>query len=65
MDKSRGLEFRKLDLHPHTHASRHTYTPEAIMRAALDGGMDAMAVTDHNTAACVSDNLKEAHPSGV
>jgi len=51
--------FKKIDLHIHTHfsacyidhmkpeAKRRT-TPEQILQAALDAGLDGMAVTDHN-----------------
>jgi len=51
--------FKKIDLHIHTHfsacyvdhikpeANRRT-RPEEILQAALDAGVDAIAVTDHN-----------------
>lgn len=49
-----GLRFRKLDLHTHTPASRcylrKDDTPEMIVQAALDKGLSAIAITDHNTA---------------
>lgn len=48
-----GLSFKKLDLHIHTPASKcfagHC-TPEDIVAAALTQGLDAIAITDHNTA---------------
>ncbi len=62
MAKSRGLQFRKIDLHAHTPASacyRHDHSPEEIVRTALEKGMDAIAVTDHNTGAWI-DVMKKA-----
>lgn len=50
-----GLHFYKLDLHVHTPASRcyldKKQTPEQIIQAALDMGLQGIAVTDHNNAA--------------
>jgi hypothetical protein len=52
-----GLQFRKLDLHTHTPASRcyryPKHTAAQIVAAALEQGLDAIAVTDHNTAAWI------------
>ena len=48
---SKGLRFRKVDLHVHTPASRcfeGEATADEIVRAVLDLGLDALAVTDHN-----------------
>lgn len=59
MAKAQGLRFRKLDLHVHTPASKcyqdDTHTPEDIVRAALEQGLDGIAITDHNTALWVDD----------
>ena len=57
MSQSTGLQYRKVDLHTHTPAS-HCYeypehTPGEIVQAALENGLDAIAVTDHNTAAWI------------
>jgi hypothetical protein len=47
--------FRAVDLHVHTpgsadvHGSYADATPDDIVRAALDAGLDAIAITDHNT----------------
>jgi hypothetical protein len=61
--------FKKIDLHLHTHfsacyvdhmkpeANRRT-RPEEIIQAALDAGLDGMAVTDHNGVEMV-DALRE------
>lgn len=62
MANPRGLRLRKIDLHTHTPASacyRHEHSPEEIVQAALAYGMDAIAVTDHNTAASI-DAMKAA-----
>lgn len=57
MAHTRGLQFRKLDLHVHTPASRcyefPDHTAEEIVQAALQKGLDGIAVTDHNTAAWI------------
>jgi ABC-type cobalamin/Fe3+-siderophores transport system ATPase subunit len=48
-----GLKYYKLDLHTHTPASKcylhKDHTPEQIVQAALDKGLSAIAITDHNT----------------
>lgn len=49
---STGLNWRKLDLHVHTGVSydfNGTATAEDIVNEALEKGLDAIAVTDHNT----------------
>jgi predicted metal-dependent phosphoesterase TrpH len=57
MSQPTGLQYRKVDLHMHTPAS-HCYeypehTPGEIVQAAIENGLDAIAVTDHNTAAWI------------
>jgi hypothetical protein len=63
MSKQRGLRFRKMDLHTHTPASQcyeyRDHTAERIVRTAMGKGLDAIAVTDHNTAAWI-DRMKAA-----
>lgn len=58
-----GLRFRKVDLHVHTPASRcfiePNVTPEMIVEQALAVGLEAIAITDHNSADWV-DRVKEA-----
>jgi len=67
---SYGLAFKKLDLHLHTPASScfddsASVTPEQLVAAALDVGLDGIAVTDHNSGAWV-DRVKEAaKPRGL
>jgi PHP family Zn ribbon phosphoesterase len=58
-----GLTFRKVDLHCHTPASKCFLNKEVsaadIVQAALNAGLDAIAITDHNTADWI-DRIKEA-----
>jgi predicted metal-dependent phosphoesterase TrpH len=41
----------KLDLHIHTTASDGAWSPEAVVRGAAKGGLDVIAVADHDTTA--------------
>lgn len=66
MDVTPGQKWRKLDLHLHTPAS-HDWaggetTPEEFVQAALDQGLEGIAITDHNTANWI-DQVKEAASS--
>jgi hypothetical protein len=58
-----GLVYRKIDLYIHTPASKcfddKSVSPEDIINKALSEGLDAIAITDHNTGKCV-DKIKEA-----
>jgi hypothetical protein len=58
-----GQRFRKCDLHTHTPASKcykyKDHTAAELVAAALDKGLDAIAVTDHNSGAWV-DEMKQA-----
>ena len=64
-----GLQFYKLDLHTHTPASRcylhKEQTAEQIVQAALDQGLAAIAVTDHNTAEWINQMKAAAQGSGL
>ncbi|NPV75170.1 MAG: PHP domain-containing protein, partial [Anaerolineae bacterium] len=64
-----GLQFYKLDLHTHTPASKcyldKTHTPEQIVKAALDQGLAAIAITDHNTAEWIDRMKAAAKDSGL
>ena len=59
-DKPSGLQYRKLDLHCHTTASDGSSKPAEVVRAALDRGLDAIAITDHNS----GDGIDEAVAAG-
>lgn len=58
-----GLRFRKLDLHVHTPASSDFHdksvTADQIVDRAIDAGLDAIAVTDHNSGEWI-DQVQEA-----
>ncbi len=60
---TKGLRFRKVDLHVHTPASRcfigDHVEEQDIVDQALKRGLAAIAITDHNTAAWV-DRVKSA-----
>ena len=61
---SSGLSFKKIDLHIQTPASicfkdKATCTPEKLVDAAIKKGLDAIAITDHNTGSWI-DKVKEA-----
>jgi len=43
--------FRHVDLHAHTTASDGSATPAELVKAALECGIDLLAVTDHDTVA--------------
>jgi predicted metal-dependent phosphoesterase TrpH len=38
-----------IDLHTHTNESDGTYTPAGLVQAAVEVGLDAIAITDHDT----------------
>lgn len=63
MTSTKGLQFKKIDLHVHTPASGDyqggSPTPAQIVQRALDHGLAAIAITDHQTAANV-DAVKAA-----
>jgi predicted metal-dependent phosphoesterase TrpH len=44
----------RLDLHIHSTASDGAWTPEAVVRAAARGGLDVIALADHDTTAGVA-----------
>jgi predicted metal-dependent phosphoesterase TrpH len=43
----------RLDLHLHTTASDGSWSPAAVVRGAAEGGLDVIAITDHDTTAAV------------
>lgn len=58
-----GLHWKKIDLHVHTPASKDysgpAITPSDFVGKVREAGLDAIAVTDHNSAGWI-DRLKEA-----
>lgn len=59
-----GLTYRKIDLHLHTPASHcfddKTVKPGDIVNKAVEEGLDAIAITDHNSGLWVDDIKKLA-----
>jgi len=43
----------RLDLHIHTTASDGAWSPEKVVRGAVGGGLDVIAIADHDTTAAV------------
>ena len=50
----------RLDLHVHSTVSDGAWAPEAVVRGAAEGGLDVIALTDHDTAA----GFEAAHAIG-
>lgn len=63
-----GLVYRKIDLHIHTPASKcfddKFVTPEDIIKKAISEGLNAIAITDHNTGEWV-DKVKKVSGNKV
>ena len=53
-----------IDLHTHTNESDGTYTPAELIQSALDGQLDALAITDHDTFAGYDLAAPLAHAQG-
>lgn len=51
---NKGLKFRKIDLHIHTPASKcfknKNTEDDAVIKKSIEKGLDAIAITDHNSA---------------
>ena len=45
---------RRADLHLHTSHSDGTHTPESLVQRAIQAGLHAIAVTDHDTLAGIA-----------
>jgi hypothetical protein len=54
-----------IDLHAHTTASDGTATPEQFVAAAVEAGLSAVAVTDHDTVASVAEVTRLAGDAGI
>ena len=50
-----------VDLHVHSDASDGTFTPTQVVELAKNAGLDAIALTDHDTTAGVDEALEAAH----
>ncbi|HEX6559986.1 MAG TPA: PHP domain-containing protein [Longimicrobiales bacterium] len=53
----------KLDLHLHSTASDGSLSPSALMWAARAGGLDVVALTDHDTCAGIAEALASLPPN--
>ena len=49
-----------IDLHIHTTASDGTYTPSEVVEMALEKGLYAIAITDHDTVAGINEAIGAA-----
>ena len=55
----------KVDLHVHSTASDGVWTPARVVEGALRGGLDVMALTDHDTTSGVAEALEVARGTGL
>ena len=53
------------DLHSHTTASDGTQSPRANVQMALDAGLGAIAITDHDTISGVAEALAAGSELGI
>ena len=57
--------MKSIDLHVHSNASDGTFTPSELVRYALEKGLSAMALTDHDTVSGVEEAVQAAVGSGL
>lgn len=57
--------MKRIDLHVHSNASDGTFTPSELVHYALEKGLSAMALTDHDTVAGVEEAVQAAAGSGL
>ncbi|GAA1131502.1 PHP domain-containing protein [Nocardioides aquiterrae] len=55
----------RIDLHTHSRASDGTDTPAGLVRAAVDAGLDVLAITDHDTADGWAEARRAAEETGL
>ncbi|SDB85984.1 hypothetical protein GA0111570_105136 [Raineyella antarctica] len=55
----------RIDLHTHSTVSDGTDTPRELVRAALDAGLDVVALTDHDTWDGLAEAADEARVVGI
>ena len=69
MNIAKDAAFKQVDLHVHTPKSMcysdQSVTPEQIVDAALAAGLNAIAITDHNTVEAVDDIRQIARTKGL
>ena len=54
----------RADLHIHTTASDGTWTPQELVQQALQVGLGALAVTDHDSVGNVAETARLAQAAG-
>ena len=55
----------RIDLHTHSRASDGTDTPSDLVRAAVEAGLDIVAITDHDTASGWAEAENAARETGI
>jgi PHP family Zn ribbon phosphoesterase len=69
MPRNAGSAFRKTDLHIHTPKSacfsEKSAAPEKIVHTALQMGLEAIGITDHNTVSAIDDIRKAAEKKNL
>jgi 3',5'-nucleoside bisphosphate phosphatase len=55
----------RIDLHTHSRASDGTQSPAEVMRAAVEAGVDVVALTDHDTAQGWAEATEAAESLGI
>jgi len=55
----------RVDLHIHTTTSDGAWTPEAVVRGAAQGGLDVIAITDHDTISGFAEAAAAGHDQRV
>jgi predicted metal-dependent phosphoesterase TrpH len=55
----------RIDLHTHTRASDGTQTPEELVRAAKDAGLDVLGLTDHDATEGWTEAARTAEEVGI
>ena len=55
----------RIDLHTHSRASDGTDTPAGLVRAAVDAGLDVLAITDHDTSGGWAEAQRAAEETGL
>jgi predicted metal-dependent phosphoesterase TrpH len=56
---------KKIDLHAHSHYSDGACAPAEVIRRAAAGGLDVVALTDHDTVGGASEAETEARKAGI
>ena len=63
VEKEKNMKF--CDLHTHSNYSDGTYTPAELVEAAVNAGLSAIALTDHNSVDGLPEFLKAAESKNI